>query len=136
MAGINVKWMGGGMFLATDEAGHVLLTDPYGLSFKPPDLFLTSLVGCTGMTMVQILEKAQQKVSAIDVKVNQQNAPNPPWAIEKIEVEWTVRGRELKEKAVRDAVHLAEQGYCSVAASLKCALVTTVRVVNEDGGDG
>jgi putative redox protein len=89
-------------------------------------------VGCTGIDAVNILEKKRQSFSSIEVKVEKQNAPEPPWTIEKIEMEWTVRGKGLKEKAVRDAIHLAEKKYCSVAASLNSELVTTVRVVNED----
>jgi putative redox protein len=84
---------------------------------------------------VRILEKKRQNFTGIEVKVDKQNAPEPPWTIEKIEVEWTVRGRGLKEKAVRDSVRLSEEKYCSVSASLQSELVTTVRVVNEEEED-
>lgn len=132
MAGIQVKWTGGGQFLASDEAGHVVVTDSQGQGFKPPELLLASLVGCAGVDVVSILEKKRQKFSAIEVKVNKQNAPDPPWTIEKIEIEWTVRGKGLKAKAVEDAVRLAEEKYCSVSASLTSELVTTVQIVDED----
>ncbi len=136
MPGVNVKWTGGLQFLAADEAGHVVVTDRDGQGFKPPDLLLVSLVTCAGIDVVLILEKKRQKFSAIEAKVTKQNAPDPPWTIEKIEVEWIVRGRDLKEKAVRDSVHLAEEKYCSVWASLNSEMVTTIRVVNENEGDG
>jgi len=132
MAGVNVKWTGGKQFLAADQAGHVVVTDSEGQGFKPPDLMLASLVGCAGVDVVRILQKKRQKFSSIEVKVDKQNAPDAPWPIEKVEVEWTVRGQGLKEKAVRDAVDLAELKYCSVSASMTSKLVTTVRVINED----
>ncbi len=132
MAGIQVKWTGGGQFLAADEAGHVVVTDSQGQGFKPPDLLLVSLVGCAGVDVVSILEKKRQAFSAIEVKVSKQNAPDPPWTIEKIEVEWTVRGKGLKARAVEDAVRLAEEKYCSVSASLTSELVTTIQIVEED----
>lgn len=135
MAVIDVKWTGGQQYLATDQAGHVVVTDSKGQGFKPPDLLLVSLVTCAGIDVVRILEKKRQNFTGIEVKVEKQNAPEPPWTIEKIEVEWTVRGRGLKEKAVRDSVRLSEEKYCSVSASLQSELVTTVRVVNEDEGD-
>ena len=134
MAGVNVKWTGGKQFLAADQAGHVVVTDSEGQGFKPPDLMLASLVGCAGVDVVRILQKKRQKFSSIEVKVDKQNAPDAPWPIEKVEVEWTVRGQGLKEKAVRDAVELAELKYCSVSASMTSKLVTTVRVINEDEG--
>jgi putative redox protein len=135
MAGIDVKWTGGHQYLAADEAGHVVVTDSEGQGFKPPELLLASLVTCAGIDVVRILEKKRQNFTGIEVKVDKQNAPEPPWTIEKIEIEWTVRGQGLKEKAVRDSIRLAEEKYCSVSASLKSELVTTVRVVNEDEGD-
>jgi putative redox protein len=135
MAGVSVKWIGGKQFLAADEAGHVVVTDSEGQGFKPPELLLVSLVGCAGVDVVSILEKKRQKFSSVEARVDKQNAPDAPWPIEKIEIEWTVRGRGLKEKAVRDAVQLAEEKYCSVSASLTSQLVTTVRVINEGEGE-
>lgn len=131
---VTVKWTGGHQYLAADEAGHVVVTDLEGQGFKPPELLLVSLVTCAGIDVVKILEKKRQKFSSINVKVDKQNAPDPPWIIEKIEMEWTISGKGLKEKAVRDAVHLSEEKYCSVSASLTSELITTVRVINEDEG--
>ncbi len=132
MAGVTVKWTGGGQFLAADDAGHVVVTDSAGQGFKPPDLLLVSIAGCAGVDVVRILEKKRQRFSSIEVRVRKENAPDPPWPITKIEVVWTVRGRGLKRKAVEDAVRLAEEKYCSVTASLTGEIVTTVHVVNED----
>lgn len=131
---VTVKWTGGHQYLAVDEAGHVVVTDLEGQGFKPPELLLVSLVTCAGIDVVKILEKKRQKFTSINVKVDKQNAPDPPWTIEKIEMEWTISGKGLKEKAVRDAVHLSEEKYCSVSASLTSELITTVRLINEDEG--
>lgn len=136
MAGIRAKWTGGQQFLVADEVGHVVVTDPGGQGFKPPDLLLASLVGCAGVDVVRILEKKRKKITSIEVSLRKQNNPDPPWTIERIEVEWVVKGPGLSEKAVWDAVHLSEEKYCSVSASLKSELVTTVRVVDEDGEGG
>jgi putative redox protein len=134
MADIEVKWTGGVQFMAADEAGHVVVTDRDGEGIKPPMLLLVSLAGCAGVDVVRILEKKRQDFTSIEVKLNKYNDPNPPWCIEKIEMEWIVRGRNLKEKAVQDAVRLSETKYCSVSASISSELVTTVTVINEDEG--
>lgn len=135
MADVSVKWTGGVQFLGSDEAGHVVVTDRDGQGIKPPNLLLISLATCAGIDVVRILEKKRQQFSSIEARVSKQNAPEPPWCIEKIELEWVVRGRGLKEKAVCDAVRLAEEKYCSVSASLTSELVTSVRVVNEGEED-
>ncbi|MFL7808967.1 MAG: OsmC family protein, partial [Anaerolineae bacterium] len=116
---MKAKWTGGTQFLATDEVGHVVVTDSGGQGFKPPDLLLVSLVGCAGIDVVRILEKKRQDFTTIEANISKTNALEPPWTIEKIEVEWIVTGRGLKEKAVCDAVRLSEDRYCSVFASLK-----------------
>jgi putative redox protein len=135
MADVSVKWTGGAQFLASDEAGHVVVTDRDGQGIKPPNLLLISLATCAGIDVVSILEKKRQRFTSIEARLSKQNAPEPPWCIEKIELEWIVRGHGLKEKAVHDAVRLAEEKYCSVSASLSSELVTTIRVVNEDEED-
>jgi putative redox protein len=133
MGEVKSKWTGGRQFLATDEQGHSVVTDTEGMGIKPSEMLLAALVGCAGVDLVGILEKKRQKVTAIEARASKLSAPEPPWTIEKIEVEWTVRGRNLKVKAVEEAVHLAEDKYCSVKASLTSEVVTTVKVVNEEG---
>lgn len=135
MSPIKAKWVGGQQYLAADDAGHVVVTDPHGQGFKPPELLLVSVVGCAGVDVVSILEKKRQKFSSIEASVIKHNAPEAPWTIEKIEVEWVVTGIGLSEKAVQDAVRLSQEKYCSVIASLNSELITTVRVVNEDDGE-
>ncbi len=132
MPGVQVKWTGGAQFLAADEAGHVVATDKDGQGFKPPDLLLASLASCAGIDVVSILEKKRQKFSGVEANIVKHNAPDPPWCIEKIEIEWCVRGKGLKRKAVEDAVRLAEKSYCSVAASVCSELVTTIRIIDEE----
>ena len=135
MADINMKWTGGEQFLASDEAGHVVVTDPNGQGFKPTKLLLVSLVGCAGVDIVRILETKRQKPTSIEAQVSMQHDPEPPWCIERIDVDWVVRGRNLRENPVRDAIQLSEEKYCSVYASLTSEIVSSVRVVNEDGTD-
>ena len=136
MPDINMKWIGGEQFLASDEAGHVVVTDPNGQGFKPTKLLLVSLVGCAGVDVVRILEKKRQIPSAIEAQVSMQHDTEPPWCIERIDIEWVVRGRNLREKAVSDAIRLSEEKYCSVYASLTSEIVSTVRVVNTDDTGG
>jgi putative redox protein len=133
MATITAKWTGGRQFLAADEKGHVLVSDSEGQGFKPSEMLLVALVGCAGVDLVGILAKQRQKFTAVEVKATKFNEPDPPWRILKIEVEWTVRGRNLKQNAVEAAVHLAEDKYCQVKATLNCEVVTTVVLVEEAG---
>ncbi len=131
MGDVMARWVDGHQYVGQDEAGHTILTDDEGRGFKPSELLMVALVTCAGADLATILKKKRLDLTGLEVKASKQNCPDPPWAIQRIEVEWTVRGRNLKEKAVHDAVHLAEEKYCSVKASLKSEVVTTVRIVNE-----
>lgn len=135
MADVDVRWLDARLFEAIDGEGHTLLTgsDPRG--FMASDLLLAALAGCAGVDVIGILEKKRQQFTRVEAHVTKHNAPQPPWYIEKIEIEWLVHGHNLSEKAVHDAVHLAETKYCSVAASLSSELVTTIRLIEEDGAD-
>ena len=52
--------------------------------------------------------------------------PDPPWSYRKMHVHYEVRGQGLREKAVRDAIELSEQKYCSVAATLRASAEITI----------
>ena len=133
MADVDVKWVGERRFEARDHSGNSVVTGTGDGAFKAGELILAALAGCTGVDLVGILEKKRQKIVSVEAHVTKHNAPEPPWCIEKIEIEWVVCGHKVSEKAVRDAVHLAETKYCSVAASLNSEIVTTIRVVETDG---
>ena len=132
MADVDLRWLDGRLFQASDGAGHTLLTGSDERGFKAGELLLAALAGCAGVDVVGILEKKRQRVTGVEAHATKTNNADPPWCIDKIEIEWVVRGHSLSEKAVHDAVHLAETKYCSVAASLKSEIVTTIRLVEED----
>jgi putative redox protein len=61
------------------------------------------------------------------------SADEPPWTFRKIRVQYRVCGKELREKAVHDAVRLSEEKYCSVAATLRGTVEITYDVVILEG---
>jgi putative redox protein len=140
---VTLKWTGGAQFLAADENGHTVVTDAMaggveggnGHGWKPPDLLLVSLAACAAIDVVRILNKKRRPPSRVEISLARHNATEPPWPIERIEIHYLVHGRRLTEKAVRDAVRLSEEKYCSVAASLKSEIVHTFTIVNENGDE-
>jgi putative redox protein len=131
MADVTVTWTGEQLFEVADKAGHTVLTGMDDRVPRPTSLLLGALASCAGVDLVTILAKKRQKVTGIEAHLTKESAPKPPWTIVKIEIGWVIRGHKLSEKAVTDAVHLAEEKYCSVAASLKSEIVTTIRLVEE-----
>ena len=95
-----------------------------GLGFRPMELMLLSLAGCTAMDVIAILRKMRQDVTDYVVNVAAQRTDEHPRVFTEIDVEHVVTGRGLSDDAVRRAVELSETRYCPASAMLsKAALV-------------
>src|SRR6267143_393413 len=77
-----------------------------------------ALSACTATDVVGILAKKRQKLESLEVVVRGERAAEPPTVWVKLEIVYKLRG-QLDEKAVRDAIELSENKYCSVAATLR-----------------
>lgn len=120
MSQVKVKWVEGKEFAGTDSTNHslVMSSSEEGTGLKPSDLLLLGLGGCTGIDVISILEKERQKVTDLEITVTGEQEPEPPWAFRHIEVKYLLRGKGLKEEAVRRAIQLSEEKYCSVKATI------------------
>jgi putative redox protein len=101
--------------------------------FSATELLLAGVGSCAAWDIVEIMRKQRQQMTGLDVTVNGEQHADPPWAYKRIEVHFTVRGRELDEERVRRAVRLSVDNYCSVIASLRSAeIVDSVEIIQED----
>lgn len=125
----RVKWVEKRQFVGTDSSKHSVVMssqdEENGAGMSPSQLLLVSLGGCTAYDVVEILQKKRQQLTGLEVIVAGEQDPNPPWTYRKIHVRYVVRGKELREKAVRDAIKISEEKYCSVAATLRGAAEIT-----------
>ena len=94
-------------------------------------LLLVALAGCSAMDVVGILQKKRQDLSGFEINIQGEQDQDPPWAFRRIEIEYVVSGREIKEKAVADAIRLSKEKYCSVSATVSevVEIVTRFRIV-------
>jgi putative redox protein len=121
---VKVKWVDGLRFVATDSAGHSIVTDSSktgggeGSGFTPLQLLLAALGSCTGIDIVDILRKQRQQIDDVEIFVSGIRVKEPPRVYNEIHVKYRLKGRDLSEKAVKRAVQLSEEKYCSVGAML------------------
>jgi putative redox protein len=108
-------------FVASDNRGHhFLLDDAAGNTGpKPIELIAIGLAGCTAFDVIGILRKKRQEVTGYEVNVEADQRPDPPQVFTKVRIRHIVTGVDIDEHAVRDAIHLSEQKYCSVGAMVK-----------------
>ena len=96
---------------------------------SPSDLLLLAVGGCTSYDVVNILTKKRERLTGLEVVVTGEQDQEPPWTFRKIQVQYRVRGKELREKAVYDAIRLSVEKYCSVVATLRETVELTYEVV-------
>jgi putative redox protein len=130
MSEVRLDWLRGKTFVGTDSTRHSIVissTDESdGTGVKPSDLLLLGLASCASMDVVEILKKKRQLPEAMEIRVDGIQDPEPPWAFRKIHMRFLFRGALLQPQAVEQAIRLAEEKYCSVAATIRAtAEITT-----------
>jgi putative redox protein len=119
---VHVEWVSKGRFVGTDGHKHAIVMstqdEENGTGMKPSELLLVALGGCSSVDVVSILQKKRQALAGLEVEITAEQEPEPPWCFRKINIIYHVRGRGLSDKAVADAIRLAEDKYCSVRATL------------------
>jgi putative redox protein len=121
----KVKWVDGLQFVGESGTGHAIVMDGdkevggNNTGIRPMELLLIGLGGCSGMDVASILQKKKQQVTDIEINIKGQKADTYPKKFTDIEIEFIVRGKDLTEDAVKRAVDLSMEKYCSVKATLE-----------------
>jgi putative redox protein len=117
----SVRWIGEEKFVGISPSGHVTAMDSDRTSNKAPspmELLLVALGACTATDIVSILKKKRQPLESLEVICSGERAAAPPRVWTKLEILYRLRGA-LEENAVRRAIELSEEKYCSVSAMLQ-----------------
>lgn len=128
MASSTVKWIGNKTFVGVDSTSHsvVLSTPADGVGVKPSELLLIAVASCSAVDVVEILLKKRTPLSELEIAVTGEQDADPPWTFRAIHLHYRVRGKNITEKALEQAIHLSEEKYCSVAATIRAtAKITT-----------
>lgn len=124
-------------FVATSGTGHhLLIDDPAGnTGAKPVELVAVALAGCTAFDVINILRKKRQQVTGYEVKVEADQASNPPNVFTAVRIHHIVTGVDVSPQAVEDAIQLSEEKYCAVGAMVRksAELQTTFEIAPATG---
>ncbi|MEY8877239.1 MAG: OsmC family protein [Leptothrix sp. (in: b-proteobacteria)] len=122
----TINWMpaSGMAFSAETGSGHLLTMDgaPEGggrnLAPRPMETLLAGAGACTAYDVVLILQRGRHAVTGCQVKVHADRAEVDPKVFTRIVMHFTVRGTNLAEAAVKRAVQMSYDKYCSATAML------------------
>ena len=116
----TTHWKGGMLFESDNHSGKSVLMDTvvngqaerFGLS--PKAMMLSSLAGCSGVDIVEILEKMKVLDYKLTIDVTAELTDEHPRYYNKVHVDYHFYGQKLNPKKVNKAVTLSVDKYCGV----------------------
>ena len=89
-------------------------------SLSPMEYVLASLAACSSFHVLRILNKMRQEISNYTVEaIAERKEDSPPRVFTRIHLQYIVKGQKIDPEAVKKAIQLSEEKYCSVGGMLK-----------------
>lgn len=120
----RVKWIENRRFIGESGSGHAVVMEgapgegEIATGIRPMEMLLLGMGGCTTYDVVDILEKAREKVTDVVVEIEAERAGEVPKVYKQIHAHYIVTGHGLKESAVERAIKLSAEKYCSATIML------------------
>jgi putative redox protein len=114
----------GNQFTVETSAEHTIVLDaPENIDDlkagpSPIEMLLSALAGCAGISMISILRKMRQEITAYKINVHGIQTSQYPQVFTEITVEHFFTGHALQADVIERAIMLTEKRYCSVSAML------------------
>ncbi len=86
---------------------------------SPMQTVLLAVMGCTASDIVWILNKQRVRFTKLEIEGDAERAKEDPKVFTKIHLHYKVYGEGIKESAVKRAIDLSTEKYCSVGIMLK-----------------
>jgi putative redox protein len=125
MLDAKITYVNGLQFVGQPTSGHAIVMDGdtsaggHDTAVRPMELLLLGIGGCSGMDVISVLKKKKQEVTAFEIIVNGNKAEEYPKKFTDISLEFVIKGKNISEEAVRKAIDLSMNKYCSVKATLE-----------------
>ena len=127
----TVKWLDGVAFVGESGSGHAVVVDGAptaggrNIGMRPLETLLIGLGACSAFDVVTILRKARQEVTDCRVELEAARADAVPAVFTRVHLQFVITGAGLRESAVRRAVDLSAEKYCSATAMLRASVEIT-----------
>jgi len=128
---VDVDWQGRGMVFSGGSSGRtpVVIDGDGAEGPSPVDTLLIALAGCTASDVVMILEKKRLQLTELRVAVTGERRDEYPRRFLSIKLVFTISARGATDAAVRQAIDLSMEKYCSVSHSLNPDIPVTYDLV-------
>lgn len=128
----QLKWTDGMQFVARAGSSPAVVLDGSegGSGPSPMELVLIGVAGCTAVDVILIMQKKRAAITDFQVNISGQRAEEDPKRYTEIQIEFVLYGKDIRAKAVEQAIQLSETKYCGAMASLNADFETTYRIVD------
>lgn len=109
-------WISGQAFRSTYRSGTIEMDGNTG--FGPKALLLSGLAGCSGIDVVEILEKMRVPFAGLQISVETEQTTEPPKVFKDIHMNFLLTTGEENREKVKKAIDLSLEKYCGVSAML------------------
>lgn len=129
----HLKWTDGLQFVARVGQGPAVILDSSdGASgASPMQLVLMGVAGCTAIDIVVILKKKRVRLSRFEIEIEGIQAQENPKRFTKMTITYILTGKDIKPKAVEQAIELSETKYCSAMASINAEVEHAYRIIDD-----
>lgn len=132
----TVHYGGNDFFVGIGPGGQALVLETNGqraAAPSPVELLLIAVGGCMGSDVVEILRKKRAHITDYRIEIRGERREDFPRSFAKIQLHHVVRGLNVSEEALKQAIDLSDSKYCSVAASLRptAEIFTSFELVRE-----
>ncbi len=114
----SLTWSDELTFTATSGSQTMTLDGRSEAGPSPVQALAFGIAGCMSMDVVDILRKGRHPITGLEVSFHGARAQTPPHRFTSVTLVFTVHG-DVPSDAVRRAIALSHEKYCSVSNSLR-----------------
>jgi putative redox protein len=113
----TTTWKTGHAFDSHQKESTIQIDGATG--FSPKALLLTGLAGCSGIDVVDILEKMRVPFASLEIDAEADQTDEHPRVFKTIHLTYKLKTEEEYREKIQKAIDLSLEKYCGVAAMLK-----------------
>lgn len=127
---VSLDWQGDLRFRNSEGSPAIELDSSDPVVSSPPQAFAYATMACMAMDVVHILKKGRHELKAMKVAFEGQRAEEHPRRYVAMHIRFDITG-DPPDEAVRRAIDLSHEKYCSVSNSIRTDIeFTTSFTVN------
>lgn len=112
-------WIKKHQFESEHEGNKIKVDGDKENGHGPKALLLSGLAGCTGIDVIDILEKMRVEFSDLKIEVETELTEEHPKVFKEITITYFIKTDVSNEDKIRKAIELSLEKYCGVSAMLR-----------------